>query len=153
MRLLEVLRRIEKRGVIETAQRALENCSQVFRYAVATGRMTANPARDLKDALRRPEPKHMPAITNPKRFGELLRACDAYAATPVVRAAFKVAPMLLLWPGELRFAEWAEIDLDAALWTVPSARMKREVQQKLHGAPHLVPLPRKRSARGVIAGS
>jgi len=78
----------------------------------------------------------MPAITDPKRFGELLRACDAYAATPVVRAAFKVAPMLLLRPGELRFAEWAEIDLDKALWTVPSARMKREVQQKLHGAPH-----------------
>jgi len=142
VRLLEVLRRIEKRGVIETAHRALENCSQVFRYAVATGRMTANPARDLKDALRRPEPKHMPAITDPKRFGELLRACDAYAATPVVRAAFKVAPMLLLRPGELRFAEWAEIDLDNALWTVPSTRMKREVQQKLHGAPHLVPLPR-----------
>jgi integrase len=141
VRLLEVLRRIEKRGVIETAHRALENCSQVFRYAVATGRMTANPARDLKDALRRPEPKHMPAITDPKRFGELLRACDAYAATTVVRAAFKVAPMLLLRPGELRFAEWAEIGLDEALWTVPSARMKREVQQKLHGAPHLVPLP------------
>jgi integrase len=131
VRLLEVLRRIEKRGVNETAHRALENCSQVFCYAVATGRMTANPARDLKDALRRPEPKHMPVITDPKRFGELLRACDAYAATP----------MLLLRPGELRFAEWAEIDLEKALWTVPSARMKREVQQKLHGAPHLVPLP------------
>lgn len=140
--LLEVLRRIEKRGVIETAHRALENCSQVFRYAVATGRMTANPARDLKDALRRPEPKHMPAITDPKRFGELLRACDHYAATAVVRAALKLAPALMLRPGELRFAEWVEFDLDAALWTVPSARMKREVQQKLHGAPHLVPLPR-----------
>ena len=115
---------------------------QVFRYAVATGRSATNPARDLKDALRRPEPKHFPAITDPKRFGELLRACDAYAATPVVRAALKLAPMLLLRPGELRFAEWPEMDLDAALWTVPAIRMKRELREKLHGAPHLVPLPR-----------
>lgn len=141
VQMLEVLRRVEARGVIETAHRALENCSQVFRYAVATGRLTTNPARDLKDAWRRPEPKHFPAITDPKRFGELLRACDAYAATPVVRAALKVAPMLLLRPGELRMAEWSEIDLEAALWTVPAMRMKRELREKLHGAPHLVPLP------------
>lgn len=141
IQMLEVLRRIEARGVIETAHRALENCSQVFRYAIATGRMTTNPARDLKDALRRPEPKHFPAITDPNRFGDLLRACDAYAATPVVRAALKLAPMVLLRPGELRFAEWSEVDLDAALWTVPAARMKRELREKQHGAPHLVPLP------------
>ena len=140
--LLEVLRRIEARGVIETAHRALESCGQIFRYAIATGRSTINPARDLKDALRRPEPQHFPAITDPKRLGELLRACDAYAATPVVRAALKLAPMLLLRPGELRFAEWPEIDLEAALWTVPSVRMKRELREKQQGAPHLVPLPR-----------
>lgn len=140
--LLEVLRRIEARGVIETAHRALESCGQIFRYAIATGRSTTNPARDLKDALRRPEPQHFPAITDPKRFGELLRTSDAYAATPVVRAALKLAPMLLLRPGELRFAEWPEIDLDAALWTVPSVRMKRELREKQQGAPHLVPLPR-----------
>jgi len=142
VQLLEVLRRVDARGVVETAHRALENCGQVFRYAVATGRSITNPARDLKDALRRPEPRHFPAITDPKRFGELLRACDAYAATPVVRAALKLAPMLLLRPGELRFAEWPEIDLDAAMWTVPAVRMKRELREKLHGAPHLVPLPR-----------
>lgn len=142
IQVLEVMRRIEARGVIETAHRALETCGQVFRYAVATGRSATNPARDLKDALRRPEPKHFPAITDPKRFGELLRACDAYAATPVVRAALRLAPMLLLRPGELRFAEWPEIDLEAALWTVPAIRMKRELREKLHGAPHLVPLPK-----------
>ena len=140
--LLEVMRRIESRGVVETAHRALENCSQVFRYAVAIGKTTHNPARDLKDALRRPAPKHFPAITDPKRFGQLLRACDGYAATHVVRAALKLAPMLLLRPGELRFGEWREIDLDAALWTVPAARMKRELREKLHGGPHLVPLPK-----------
>lgn len=141
-RLLEVLRRLESRGVVETAHRALDNCSQVFRYAVAIGKTEHNPARDLKDALRRPAPKHFPAITNPARLGELLRACDAYAATHVVRAALKLAPMLLLRPGELRFGEWSEVDFDSALWTVPSARMKREKREKVHGAPHLVPLPR-----------
>jgi integrase len=139
---LEVMRRIEGRGVVETAHRALENCSQVFRYSVAIGKATANPARDLKDALKRPEPKHFAAITDPKRFGELLRACDEYAATPVVRAALKLAPMLLSRPGELRFAEWPEIDLDAAMWTVPAVRVKRELREKLQGAPHLVPLPK-----------
>jgi integrase len=142
VQVLKVLRRVEARGVIETAHRALDSCGQVFRYAVATGRSATNPARDLKDALRKPEPKHFPAITDPQRFGELLRACDGYAATPVVRAALKLAPMLLLRPGELRYAEWHEIDLDAALWTVPSARMKRELREKQHGAPHLVPLPK-----------
>jgi integrase len=140
--LLEVLRRIEARGVIETAHRALQDSSQVFRYAVATGRTVTNPARDLKDALKRPDPKHFPAIIDPKRFGDLLRACDSYAATPVVRAALKLAPMLLLRLGELRFAQWSEIDLDSAMWTVPAARMKRELRAKLHGAPHLVPLPK-----------
>ena len=139
---LEVLRRIEARGVIETAHRALENCSQVFRYAIAIGKATTNPARDLKDALKQPEPKHFAAITDPRRLGELLRACDNYAATPVVRAALKLAPMLLLRPGELRFAEWPEIDLDTAMWTVPAMRMKRELREKLQGAPHLVPLPK-----------
>jgi integrase len=140
--LLEVMRRIEARGVLETAHRALQDCSQALRYAVATGKAPSNPARDLKGALRRPMPKHFPAITEPKRLGELLRAIDSYAATAVVRAALKLAPMLLLRPGELRFAEWPEIDLDAAMWTVPAIRMKRELRQKLHGAPHLVPLPR-----------
>ena len=140
--LLEVMRRIEARGVLETAHRALQDCSQALRYAVATGKAPSNPARDLKGALRRPMPKHFPAITEPKRLGELLRAIDSYAATPVVRAALKLAPMVLLRPGELRFAEWPEIDLDAAMWTVPAIRMKRELRQKLHGAPHLVPLPR-----------
>jgi integrase len=140
--LLQVIRRIEERGVVETAHRALQDSGQVLRYAVATGHAKFNPARELKDALRQPNPRHFPAIVEPKRLGELLRAMDSYAATPVVRAALKLAPMLLLRPGELRFAEWTEIDLDAALWQVPAARMKRELRQKISGTPHLVPLPR-----------
>ena len=140
--LLAVLRRVEARGVIETAHRARENCSQVFRFAVASGRAERDPAADLKDALRRPSVKHFPAILDPRRLGELLRACDGYSGTPVVRAALHLAPMLLLRPGELRHAQWHEFDFEAALWTVPAQRMKREKAGKEDGPPHLVPLPR-----------
>jgi integrase len=140
--LLQVLRRIEARGVIETAHRALENCSQVFRYAIATGRATTDPGRDLKDALKKPLPTHFAAITDPKRLGEFLRAAGGYQGTHVVRAALHLTPMLMLRPGELRHARWEEFDLDQAVWTVPPARMKREKAGKENGKPHLVPLPR-----------
>jgi len=140
--LLAVFRRIEQRGAIETAQRARENVSQVFRYAIATGRAESDPSRDLKDALRKPIVQHFPAITQPRRFGELLRAIEGYGGTLIVRTALKLAPMLLLRPGELRHAEWPEFDLDGALWTIPGARMKRQKVGKLQGPPHLVPLPR-----------
>lgn len=139
---LAVLRRVEGRGVVETAHRALENCGQVFRYAVATGQIDSNPARDLKDALRRPMVKHFAAITSPERLGTLLRAIHSYRGTPVVNAALKLLPMLLLRPGELRQGEWSEIDLAAGMWSVPAARMKREKVGKLYGKPHVVPLAR-----------
>lgn len=140
--LLGVLRRIEARGVVETAHRTHESCSQVFRYAVGQGLVASDAARDLKGLLRKPQGRHFPAITKPDRLAELLRACDAYAGTPVVRAALRLAPMLLLRPGELRRAQWTEIDLKAGQWEIPAARMKRELAGKLHGVPHLVPLPR-----------
>lgn len=139
--LLEVLRRIEARGVIETTHRAHESCSQVFRYAVGAGLALSDPARDLKGLLRKPLARHFPAITKPERLAELLRACDAYAGTPVVRAALCLAPMLLLRPGELRHARWSEIDLATSVWTIPAERMKRQKVGKLHGPPHVVPLP------------
>ncbi|MFT3818336.1 MAG: integrase arm-type DNA-binding domain-containing protein [Rubrivivax sp.] len=139
--LLDVLRRIEARGVIETAHRAHESCSQVFRYAVGKGLVASDPARDLKGLLRKPQVRHFPAITKPERLAELLHACDGYAGTPVVRAALRLAPMLLLRPGELRQAQWAEFDLDGATWTIPAERMKREKAGKASGPPHLVPLP------------
>jgi integrase len=138
--LLEVLRRIEGRGVVETAHRALENCNQVFRYAISTGRAETSPARDLKDALKKPVATHFAAVTEPKRLGQVLRAMRGYQGTPVVSAALKLAPMVLLRPGELRHASWDEFNLDTGLWTVPAMRMKRELQGKLHGEPHLVPL-------------
>ncbi len=140
--LLALLRRIEARGVIETAHRAHESCSQVFRYAVGAGLAQGDPARDLKGLLRKPRAQHFPAITKPERLADLLRAIDGYQSTPVVRAALALAPLLLLRPGELRHAEWAEIDLAKATFTVPAQRMKRQKQGKEEGAPHVVPLAR-----------
>lgn len=139
---LDMLRKAESRGAIETAHRVLETCGQVFRFAVATGRIESNPARDLKDALRKPMVQHFAAITDPQRFGELLRAIDSYRGTPVVCAALRLMPLMLLRPGELRQAQWDELDLPAATWTVPAARMKREKVGKIYGKPHIVPLPR-----------
>lgn len=139
--LLETMRRIEARGVVETAHRALESCSQVLRYAVGKGLIQSNPARDLRGLLRKPLARHFPAITKPARLAELLRACDAYAGTPVVRAALALAPVLMVRPGELRHARWCEFDLAGQLWTIPAERMKRQREGKLNGPPHLVPLP------------
>mgnify|MGYP000867187118 CR=1 FL=1 len=140
--LLTVLRRIEKRGVIETAHRALENCGQVLRYAVATGRISSDPSRDLKGALKKPNVKHMAAITDLGQLAVLLRTLDGYAGTPIVRAALAISPILMLRPGELRFARWEEFDLEGATWTIPAIRMKREKDGKLNGNSHMVPLPK-----------
>jgi integrase len=141
--MLDLARKIEARGVYETAGRALGTCGQIFRYGIVTQRCQSDPTAGLYDALKTPPPvQHMPAITDPSKLGELLRACDGYAGSYVVRAALALAPMLLLRPNELRFGDWSEIDLDAALWTIPPARMKRSREGKANGEPHLVPLPR-----------
>lgn len=139
--LLAALRIIEERGAIETADRGLMLARQVWRYGVATGRVSRDITADLKGALSPYRGKHFAAITEPERFGELLRAIKAYKGGPVVRAALSLAPMLFQRPGELRGAAWSEIDLDAALWTIPAARMKRNKDGKENGQPHLVPLP------------
>lgn len=138
--MLQTLRRIEARGAIETAHRAKQACGQVFRYAIATGRAEADPTAGLTDALKPVQVEHMPAITDPKRVGELLRAIEGYEGMPVTRAALQLAPLLFVRPGELRKAEWEEFDLDAAEWRIPALRMKRSKQDKANGLPHLVPL-------------
>lgn len=138
--LLQAMRRIESRGAIETAHRALQACGQVFRYAIATGRAERDPTPDLRGALKPVLVRHMPAITDPKRVGELLRAIEGYKGMPVTRAALQLAPLVFVRPGELRKAEWAEFDLDAAQWRIPAARMKRTKQEKLSGTAHVVPL-------------
>jgi integrase len=141
--LLALLRRMEVRGVIESAHRARESCSQVFRFAIATGRVTSDPARDLAGALKRPRVKHFAAITDPARFGELLRAIDGYKGTPVVRSALKLAALVFQRPGEeLRCARWDEFDLDDGTWLVPADRMKRTKAGKEYGQAHTVPLSR-----------
>ncbi|WP_290900497.1 integrase arm-type DNA-binding domain-containing protein [Aquabacterium sp.] len=141
-KLLEALRKVEARGAIETAHRVKFACGQVFRYGIQTGRCERDPSADLREALRPVIVKHHAAITDPLKVGGLLRAFDDYQGMPTTRAALKLAPLVFLRPGELRQAEWAEFDLDAALWTIPAARMKRTKQEKLSGTPHVVPLSR-----------
>ncbi len=140
--LLQAMRRIEARGAIETAHRALQACGQVFRYAIATGRAERDPTPDLRGALKAVLVQHMAAITDPKRVGDLLRAIESYKGMPITRAALQLAPLVFVRPGELRKAEWIEFDLDAAQWRIPAARMKRTKQEKLSGAAHVVPLSR-----------
>lgn len=131
--LLAAIRRIESRGVLETAHRALANCGQVFRYAVATGRAQRDTAADLRGALPPVKEKHHASITDPKAIGELLRDIEGYQGAFITRCALRLAPLVFLRPGELRKAEWAEIDLDKAEWRIPAARMKMN-------AVHIVPL-------------
>lgn len=138
--LLATIRRIEHRGAIETAHRAKDACGQVFRYGIAAGHCTRNPATDLRDALRPVESRHHAAIVDPKRGGELLRDLMAYAGHPVTRAALRLSALLLLRPGELRHMEWAWVNLEEATLTVPGEAMKRKRGDKTGGPPHVVPL-------------
>jgi integrase len=139
--LLATLRKIEERGAVETADRGLMLARQVWRYGVATGRVSRDITADLKGALSPYRGKHFAAITDPAQFGELLRAIKGYKGGPVVRAAMQLAPLLYQRPGNLRMMEWTELDLDAALWTIPSMKMKRTKEEKENGEAHLVPLP------------
>ena len=118
--LLQVLRQIESRGKHETAHRTKQRCGQVFRYAIATGRAQRDPSADLRGALTPVRHQHRAAITDPARVGELLRAIDAFEGTFVVGCALKLAPLLFVRPGELRRAEWSEIDLGQAEWRIPA---------------------------------
>jgi integrase len=114
--LLAVIRRIESRGAVETSHRALSNCGQVFRYAIATGRAERDPSGDLKGAIPPAKGGHMAATTDPKRVAEILRAMESYEGTLIVKCALRLAPLVFVRPGELRKAEWSHVDLDAAEW-------------------------------------
>lgn len=124
--LLTVLRRIEARGALDTAHRAQQNCGQIFRYAVATGRAERDPSADLRGALPPARHENFASITEPARVGELLRAIDAFRGTFIVRCALLLAPMLFVRPGELRKAEWAGFDLDKAEWRYLVTKTKTE---------------------------
>src|SRR6266436_993449 len=126
--LLAVLRRIESRGALETTHRAMQNCGQVFRYAVATGRAESDPTGDLRGALPPPKEKHHASIIEPKRVAELLRAIDTYQGFFATKCALRLAPLVFVRPGELRKAQWLEIDLEMAEWRIPAERMKMREQ-------------------------
>ena len=131
--LLAVLRRIEARGANETAHRAKENCGQIFRYAIATGRAERDPAQDLRGALSPTKTKHMAAVTEPTAVGAMLRMFDDYRGTLVTRCALRLAPLVFVRPGELRAAEWKDIDLASCEWRYLVSKTKTN---------HLVPLSR-----------
>ncbi|RZZ86075.1 tyrosine-type recombinase/integrase [Pseudoxanthomonas winnipegensis] len=131
--LLAALRKLEQRGVVETAHRARAHAGRIFRYAIATGRADRNPAQDLTGALEQPKTKHFASVTEPAAIGELLRALWGYQGAFVTQAALKLAPMLFVRPGELRQAKWADIDLAAAEWRYVTSKTKTS---------HIVPLSR-----------
>jgi integrase len=130
--LLAVLRLIEQRGRYESAQRLRSTCGQIFRYAIATGRAERDPTSDLRGALTIQTVQHRAAITDPKGVGALLRAIDDYDGQQTTKAALQLAPLVFVRPGELRQAEWAEINLDEAEWRIPAHKTK---MRKVHRVP------------------
>lgn len=114
--LLSIIRRIEERGANETAHRALSECGQIFRYAVATGRAERDPSGDLRGALTPVKKKHFASVTEPEKVAEVLRMLDGYHGTLAVRCALRLAPLVFVRPGELRHAKWDDIDLGQAEW-------------------------------------
>ena len=133
--LLNVLRGVEGRGRYETAIRLRSTCGQVFRYAIAIGYAKRDPSADLRGALTTPIVNHRAAVTQPKVIGAMLRAIDGYDGYAVTLAALRLAPLVFVRPGELRSAEWSEIDFGGAEWKIPAGKMKMR-------RPHRVPLSR-----------
>jgi len=136
--LLDVLRRIEKRGAVDTAHRVLGSCGQIFRYAIATGRCDKDISRDLRGALAPVVENHFAAATKPEQIAGILRAIDGYQGTLPVFGALRLAPLVFVRPGELRKAEWKDVDFDAAIWSFNASKSKGAGTEK----PHIVPLAR-----------
>ncbi len=131
--LLGVLERVQARGALETAHRLRQDASLIFRFAVAKGYVERDPAADVRGALHERTTTHHAAVTSEVQLGALMRAIDDYEGDVAVRAAIRVAPRVFVRPGELRAAAWTEIDLEAAEWRIPAARMKMRQE-------HIVPL-------------
>lgn len=130
--LLRVVQQIEQRGKRETARRVLSSCGQVFRYAVSAGLAPLDITVSLRGTIKKPKEKSHAAVTDPKRFGVLLRLLGSYTGTLTVQSALRLAPLLWVRPGELRHAKWSEMDLDAAEWRFTLSK---------EGGDHIVPLP------------
>lgn len=128
---LEVLKRIDGRGARYSAHRVRSEISRVFRYGIATDRLKSDPARDLVDAIPPPVETHFSSITDPVKVGEMLRAFDGFSGTFVVQCALRLSPLLFVRPGELRKAEWNQMNLDKGEWRYWVSKTKTD---------HLVPL-------------
>ncbi len=131
---LAALRRVEARGKLETAARLRSAVGEVFRFAIATARASNDPTFALRGALDAPKVRHRAAILDGKALGALLRSIDAFDGQPTTISALKLMALLFPRPGELRMAEWAEIDMETAIWTIPATRTKMRRE-------HRVPLP------------
>lgn len=131
--LLHAIRKIEARGNAETAHRVLQICGQIFRYAIATDRANADLSLVLKGALSPVKVKHHASITEPSLIGAFLRDIHDYQGAYLTQQALKLAPLVFVRPGELRHAEWSEIDFDKAEWRIAAPKMKMKVT-------HIVPL-------------
>ncbi|MEN9842815.1 MAG: hypothetical protein RLZZ612_644 [Pseudomonadota bacterium] len=140
--LLDVLRLVEKRGTHETAHRLRQYAGQVFMYGIQTGKCERNPAADLKGALKPVITEHMAALLEPAKVGEFLRACEGYSGEVITRVALLLSALLFQRPANIRQMQWAWIDFDQAMLTIPAANMKRTVHGKVNGRPHFVPLCR-----------
>lgn len=133
-KLLEVLRRVEDRGAVESAHRLRQYINSTFRYAMQAYGLPANPTPH-SEVLATPKQGRYASITDPRLVGALMRSINGYQGTFVVRCALRLAPLVFVRPGELRTAEWSEFDLDEGEWRIPAAKMKMR-------APHFVPLSR-----------
>jgi integrase len=146
LEVLRVLKTVEARGRLETAKRLRATIGQVFRFAVATGRADVDPTASLRGALASPIVQHRSAIIEPKAFGGLLRAIAGYEGVPETTAALELSALTFARPGEVRAAEWSEVDLDGAIWSIPAAKMKMR-------RPHRIPLaPRALSLLSELRG-
>ena len=140
--LLAALRRVEGKGILSTAQDLQAMIGQVFRYGVQTGRCEGNPGADLKSALKPHIVKNFAAILDPVEAGAMLRAIDAYTGQPATVAALKLSALFFQRPGNIRAMEWAWVDLDREVLTIPAKSMKDTKQEKVNGKAHTVPLAR-----------
>ncbi|MBF0106863.1 MAG: integrase arm-type DNA-binding domain-containing protein [Deltaproteobacteria bacterium] len=131
--LLKILNKIQERGAEETAHRLLQYCSKVCRYAIVSERLDRDFTVGLKEALKPVSKRHLAAITDPEELAELLKSTEDYEGHSITKLALKFAPLVFVRPGEMRKAEWSEIDFENADWNIPAEKMKMK-------EPHLVPL-------------
>jgi integrase len=136
--MLAVISRIEERGAVDTARRTLGSCSDVFRYAISTGRCESDPCRDLRGSLKKPKQGHFAAVTKPADLAGILRVIDGYKGTFPVQCALRLAPLLFVRPYELRTAKWADIDLENAEWCMELSKQDEDQDGRPDVDDHLI---------------